>query len=239
MNDAILDDDSLLKQFSARGDESSFEAIVNRHGALVFGVCCRVLGQTQEAEDATQAVFLTLANKAKTLQGNRSVAAWLHGVAYNISLRAREAAAGRRNRERVAGESAMKASKSMSAGGPDWESIKPLLDEELQSLPEKCQFPLILHHVEGHTQEEIAILLGCTYGTLSGRLSRARDLLRERLGASRRHAYAGSLVFSHFAARDPYYTSGARHHLRACSGTICGRARRGTASVFGPGEGTF
>ena len=40
---------------------------------------------------------------------------------------------------------------------------------------------MILHHVEGHTQEEIAILLGCTYGTLSGRLSRARDLLRERL----------------------------------------------------------
>ncbi len=48
-------------------------------------------------------------------------------------------------------------------------------------MPEKYQIPLILHHVEGHTQEEIAILLGCTYGTLSGRLSRARDLLRERL----------------------------------------------------------
>ena len=107
MDDATRDDGSLLRKFAAHGDENCFEAIVGRHGALVFGVCCRVLGQTQDAEDATQAVFLTLANKAKTLQDNPSVAAWLHGVAFNISLRAREAAARRRHREREAGESGM------------------------------------------------------------------------------------------------------------------------------------
>jgi DNA-directed RNA polymerase specialized sigma24 family protein len=71
MSEAAHDDGSLLKQFVATGNETPFEEVVARHGALVFGVCCRVLGQTQDAEDATQAVFLTLANKAKSLRGYR------------------------------------------------------------------------------------------------------------------------------------------------------------------------
>jgi RNA polymerase sigma factor (sigma-70 family) len=194
MSDAVHDDGSLLSQFVATGTEAPFETVVARHGALVFGVCCRVLGQTQDAEDATQAVFLTLANKAKSLRGYRSVAGWLHCVAYNISLRAREAAASRKHREREAGESGAMAATPVLADNPDWEAVKPLMDEELQALPEKYRIPLILHHVEGRTQEEIAILLGCSYGTLSGRLNRARDLLRERL-MRRGVTYAPAVLF--------------------------------------------
>ena len=164
MDELLIDDGGLLKRFVATGDEAPFNELVQRHGAFVFGVCCRVLGQTQDAEDAAQAVFLTLAGKAKSLQGYRSIAGWLHHVAWNISLRAREAARSRKQREREAGTmNEAQRQSGQSSGAPadrDWEQLKPLLDTKLQSLPEKYRLPLILHHVEGRSQEEIATLLG-------------------------------------------------------------------------------
>lgn len=180
MSTPYLEDGALLARFVEQGDQSSFEELLQRHGGLVFGVCCRVLGQTQDAEDATQAVFLTLASKAHALKRCKSVAGWLHQVAQHIALRAKSAAQSRRKREREAGMAGVTVAQSAE---PDsvWDSIKPHLDAELAELPEKYRVPIILHHVEGRTQEEVATLLGCSYGTLSGRLSRARELLRSRL----------------------------------------------------------
>ena len=181
-------DNALLDDYARHGIEESFDELVRRHGALVFGVCCRVMGQTQDAEDAAQAVFLTLANKAKSLRNQRSIAGWLHHVAWNVSLCARKAAQKRKHREQ---EAAVMPTHTTT---DEWEHVKPLLDAELAALPEKYRLPLILHHVEGQTQEQIAALVGCTYGTLSSRLSHAREMLRERL-VRRGVTLAPALIF--------------------------------------------
>jgi hypothetical protein len=62
-----LADGQLLERFAARGGEAgeaAFEAIILRHGAMVLGVCRRVLRDSHEVEDAFQATFLILARRA-------------------------------------------------------------------------------------------------------------------------------------------------------------------------------
>src|SRR5438270_3387581 len=78
---AELPDRDLLAEFVKGGDEAAFAEVVRRHGPMVFGVCRRVLGQHQAAEDAFQATFLVLAKKASRLRRPERLGPWLYGVA--------------------------------------------------------------------------------------------------------------------------------------------------------------
>ena len=76
--------------------EAAFTALVERHGPMVLGVCRAVLGDRHDAEDACQATFLVLAQRAGLIRRGDSVASWLYGVARRVALRARREAARRR-----------------------------------------------------------------------------------------------------------------------------------------------
>src|SRR5262249_4087373 len=85
-------DGQLLAAFLAHRGPAAFEALVQRHGRMVLGVCQRILQHAHDAEDAFQATFLVLVRKAASLVGRHTVGDWLYGVAYNIALKARAAA---------------------------------------------------------------------------------------------------------------------------------------------------
>src|SRR5437762_2545308 len=91
----------LLACFVAARDEAAFASIVRRHGPMVLGVCRRILGQLQDAEDAFQATFLILVRKAASIQTSGLLGNWLYGVAYRTALKARGIAAHRRAREKT------------------------------------------------------------------------------------------------------------------------------------------
>lgn len=162
-------DAELIGRFADRRDEGAFALLVRRHGAMVFGVCRRLLPTEQDAEDAFQATFLVLAQKARTA-APREVGGWLHGVARRAALLARRSIA--RRRERVGDVPERPTTHS--------DELRAALDEELSRLPESYRTVVVLCDLEGRTRREAAALLGWPEGTVAGRLVRARELLAKR-----------------------------------------------------------
>jgi RNA polymerase sigma factor (sigma-70 family) len=186
-----LTDGELLQKFATDADPSAFAELVRRHSALALGVCRRVLRDHHDAEDALQAAFLVLARKASTIQG-ASVGAWLYRVAYRIALDARARAARRHQHEQrgvdVPGYEGLEEAAAMRFGSTQEPSMEVarrelcrVIDEELNRLPPKYSAPLILCYLQHRSHQETARELGCPSGTISRRVGRASELLRERL----------------------------------------------------------
>ncbi len=174
---ADLRDGQLLECFLSRRDEGAFEALVRRHGPMVWGVCRRVLRTLHDTEDAFQATFLVLARKAASIHPREAVGNWLYGVAYRTALRARSRNARRQEKER----SAVDRSESYSATDETWQELLPHLDRELSRLPDKYRLPVVLCDLEGRSRKEVASQLQIPEGTLSSRLATARKQLAGRL----------------------------------------------------------
>jgi RNA polymerase sigma factor (sigma-70 family) len=197
---ADLDDAHLLHRFLRQGDQAAFTAIVQRYGAQVWGVCVRRLGETPEAEDAFQATFLVLVRKAPGLRGPQLLGPWLYGVAHRTALKTHGRTARRKAREQALPEDVGAEADSEQL----WGDLRPVLDEELDRLPEKYRRPVLLCYLQGLSSEEAARALGCPKGTVFSRLSRARDLLRQRLsrrGLGMSGAALATLLTAHAAAQ--------------------------------------
>ena len=169
-------DSELLARFLATGDRSAFEDLVGRHGPLVWGVCRRLLGQEQAAEDVFQATFLVLARKARSVRASGSLAGWLYQVARRLALAARAA----RRVETLPADVTDPRREEPSEEASQAEARR-VLDEEVSRLPERYRLPIVLCFFEGRTHVEAAAELNWPAGTVSGRLARAKELLHAGL----------------------------------------------------------
>ena len=177
----IRSDEQLIDQFltgQKEDSESAFETLVKRHGPMVLGVCRHVLRRDQDAEDAFQATFLVLARKAGTIHNREILGCWLYEVAYRTAIRARQRRARSTPRMEI---QEVAESHSGPENAASRNELRLLLRAEVDGLPAKYR-SLVLHtYMEGKSNEQVARLLRCPVGTVKGRLSRARDLLRARL----------------------------------------------------------
>ncbi|HYH63873.1 MAG TPA: sigma-70 family RNA polymerase sigma factor [Urbifossiella sp.] len=167
-------DAELLRRFADHRDEAAFELIVWRHGGMVLAACRRVLGRSADADDAFQVTFLALARRAAAIRDGAALPGWLHRVARRAAGRVKAAAARRAERTMAA-----LPEPAVEPTAPD--DFGPVLDEEIDRLPEKLRRAFVLCHLEGVTNEAAAERLGCPKGTVLSRLSRARERLRDRL----------------------------------------------------------
>src|SRR5438552_8623356 len=170
-------DGQLLKDYLSRRDETALAALVLRHGAMVWGVCRRVLSNYHDAEDAFQATFLVLVRRAASIASPELLANWLYGVAHQTAMKARATAAKRKVRERQVTDMPEPAVVEQDL----WNDLQPLLDQELSRLPDISRVVIVLCDLEGKTRKEAARHLGLPEGTIGSRLARARAMLAKRL----------------------------------------------------------
>jgi RNA polymerase sigma factor (sigma-70 family) len=193
----------LLERFASDRDELAFGALLARHGPMVLGVCRGVLDDPNDVDDAFQATFLVLVKKAGALRDGDRLAQWLYGVARKVSLRARSAANRKKARERPGAEEAADPHPTLDA---DLRELQSLIREEVDRLSSNDRMAVVLCYLEGLTHEEAADRLGWPVGTVKGRLSRARDKLRERLtrrGVALPAAAVASTIASNASAAVP------------------------------------
>ncbi len=172
-----LTEAQLLDRIARRDEsaEAAFEAILTRHGPAVLACCRRVLGDSAAAEDAFQATFLVLFRRAGSIRVAESLAPWLLHVARMAALKARQGEVRRLARERRVARPELTAAEAPSS------DLRLLVHDEVDRLPEKYREPVRLCYFEGRTHDDAAAALGWPVGTVRGRLSRARDMLRKRL----------------------------------------------------------
>jgi RNA polymerase sigma factor (sigma-70 family) len=167
----------LLERFFLCREERAFAELVRRHGPMVREVCGRIVGQASDADDAFQATFLILVQKARSLRKQVSVGSWLYGVATRVAWKARD----RTDKARRCYDRTGRDAAPDPAHEAAWKELVATLNAEVAGLPPRYRGPVVLCYLESQTQDEAARQLGWSLRTLRRRLERARELLRLRL----------------------------------------------------------
>ena len=169
-------DRTLLESFVQQHDQAAFSAIVRRHGPLVWSVCQRILGNHHDSEDAFQATFLVLRARPAPSRTRELLANWLFGVALRTALSAGPSA--------LASSSARNKSspypnrRACRIFGTTW---SPFSIRSCPVYPRYIARYLSYAALEGKSRKQAAEELGVPEGTVSSRLTRARNLLARRL----------------------------------------------------------
>src|SRR6185503_11111780 len=117
------DDIELLRQYAAEQSEAAFETLVKRHVNLVYSAASRSVGNSHQAEEVTQAVFIILARKARGLRQGTILSGWLYQTARLTAANHLRTEIRRARREK---EAHMQSLLNETDPGP-WPQIAPLL----------------------------------------------------------------------------------------------------------------
>lgn len=170
-------DTLLLDKYAQKRDVEAFNELVKRHARLVYGVALRITGNAHDAEDIAQTCFVELAQKAGTIKS--SLSGWLYQVAHSFALNMLRSKRSRSEREQKAAESI-----PQTVGETAWNSIHARIDEAIVRLPEEQRLPLIMHCLQGYTQEETAAALNISQSSVARRLESAISGIRQTLRES-------------------------------------------------------
>lgn len=170
------DSDIIEAALAAAGDESAFERLYRKHVHRVHALACRMLSR-DEADEATQDVFVRAWRKLGSFRGEAAFGTWLHRLAVNELLGRRKALG--LQRERYAPDDRPLELIPAQRSRP----VEHTLDFEaaIERLPEGARQVFVLHDVEGYRHEEIAEMMGTVAGTSKSQLHRARMALRQYL----------------------------------------------------------
>ncbi len=173
MTDELSDEELLTRHVD--GDRAAFSTLVARHERRVFAICMRMLGNAEDAQDATQEAFISVLRRARTFRGGAAFTTWLYRVAVNAAIDQ----ARRRGKVRAVplGEQ-VPAHHGADAGDPgEVVSASVTVQAALARLPEDFRAAVVLCDLCRLPYSEAAEALGVPVGTVKSRVFRGRAAL--------------------------------------------------------------
>jgi RNA polymerase sigma-70 factor, ECF subfamily len=155
--------DSRDAALAAAGDYEAFERLYRKYFSRIYSLCARLSGSRQRATALMEDVFVKAWNELPQFNGDSAFATWLHRLATEVVLGARNG--GGEDHDPI------------PDGGEDLD-----LQEAIDRLPRDARQIIVLHDVEGYRHEQIAEIFGISIGVSKAKLRRARVLLKEALG---------------------------------------------------------
>ena len=185
-----VDEDATLVRRCQRGESSAFRELVARHDKRVYALVARVLGPTAAADDVddvAQDIFVQAWRALPKFRSDARFSTWLYRIATNMAIKQWH------RRKKTSGivyeaelPETVRAALADPSRGPAEEAVLLARDRDLrlviENLPEKQRTVVLLHYFEEQTCEEVALLLGCSVGTVWSRLHYACRKLRETAG---------------------------------------------------------
>ncbi len=160
---------------AARGDLGAFERLYRQFSPRVYGLCLRLTGQREAAEDCTQESFVAAWRALGRFEQRSRFTTWLHSIAVHTVL-------ARRRGLRVEYEVAEPAAGLPEMADPGSDGPPLDLERAITRLPEGARHVLVLVGIYGFSHAEAAQILGIAEGTCKAQLHRARSLLADMLG---------------------------------------------------------
>jgi RNA polymerase sigma-70 factor (ECF subfamily) len=173
-----VDDDARARR-AADGDTAALDALLRDHSALIHGVCRRILGNPDDALDATQEALLAIARKIGSFDGRAKFSTWAYRVATNAALDESR----RRQRRPTPTETLPERGRNADTGSTQAGIADRLdVDAALSRLTPDYRAAVALRDLVGMDYAEIAEVLGIPAGTVRSRISRGRAALADLLG---------------------------------------------------------
>ena len=170
-----LDDIALLRQYAEDNSESAFAALAEKYVNLVYSTALRSAGNAPAAEEITQAVFIILARKARSLPPRTILSGWLYQTARLTAANFLRAEIRRQRREQEAYMQSL-----LNEPEPEvWPQIAPLLEAAMAGLGEKDRNAIVLRFFENKSLGEVGSALGANEAAAKMRVNRALEKLRK------------------------------------------------------------
>lgn len=178
----VSDSDEDLVRRAVDGDRSAFTQLMERHERRVYNLCLRMVGDVDDASDATQDTFLTAYRRLSSFRGEAAFTTWLHRVAVNASydlLRKR----GRGPVLTFWNDRSVEEERVAPAPDHADETTDAIeVQRALLAVPEEFRAALVLHDAQDVPVQQVADILGVPVGTVKSRLHRGRVALARALG---------------------------------------------------------
>ncbi len=166
----LWDDARLLKAFVTSENNEALRMIIERYGPMVMTICKRATIQHVDAEDAFQATFLILVQRARKIRKQKSLAGWLFKVARRTAVRARQRQQNKRELTVLSDHEPISNQNLFAEIAQEFEAEQ--IDIVLAGLPEKYRDPLVMFHYQQMSVSEICEAMNSTQGSIEGLLKR-------------------------------------------------------------------